>query len=117
MITFRGTLSPFAISGEDKTILYLGADDKIYYPKNAMTIGSFRAYFVLNGLTAGDIGSGINHFVLNFGDETNGIDEISNLNSQTSNPTGWFTIDGRKLSDKPKAKGIYINNGHKIVIK
>ena len=29
----------------------------------------------------------------------------------------WFTIDGRRLSAKPTAKGIYINNGNKVVIK
>lgn len=29
----------------------------------------------------------------------------------------WFTIDGRKLSGKPNAKGLYVNNGNKVVIK
>ena len=30
---------------------------------------------------------------------------------------GWYTIDGRKLSGKPTAKGIYIHNGKKIILK
>ena len=30
---------------------------------------------------------------------------------------GWYTIDGRKLYGKPMNKGIYINNGNKVVIK
>ena len=30
---------------------------------------------------------------------------------------GWFTLDGRKLDGKPSAKGVYINNGRKTVIK
>ena len=30
---------------------------------------------------------------------------------------GWFTLDGNRLSGKPSAKGVYINNGKKIVIK
>ena len=30
---------------------------------------------------------------------------------------GWYTIDGRKLYGKPMKKGIYINNGNKVVIK
>ena len=30
---------------------------------------------------------------------------------------GWYTIDGRKLYGKPTKKGIYINNGNKVVIK
>ena len=29
----------------------------------------------------------------------------------------WYTIDGRKLSGKPNAKGVYIQNGKKIVVK
>ena len=29
----------------------------------------------------------------------------------------WYTLDGRKLSSKPTAKGLYINNGKKIIIK
>ena len=29
----------------------------------------------------------------------------------------WYSLDGRRLSGKPSAKGVYINNGKKIVIK
>ena len=29
----------------------------------------------------------------------------------------WYTLDGARLSGKPSAKGIYINNGRKVVIK
>ena len=29
----------------------------------------------------------------------------------------WYTIDGRKLNGKPAAKGIYIQNGQKRIIK
>ena len=34
-------------------------------------------------------------------------------NVQRSTNDGWFTFDGRKLSGKPNAKGIYIYNGRK----
>lgn len=34
-------------------------------------------------------------------------------NVQRSTNDGWFTLDGRKLSGKPNAKGIYIYNGRK----
>ena len=30
---------------------------------------------------------------------------------------GWYTMDGRKLEGKPTKRGLYINNGRKIVIK
>ena len=29
----------------------------------------------------------------------------------------WYTLDGRKLQGKPASKGMYINNGKKIVIR
>lgn len=29
----------------------------------------------------------------------------------------WYTLDGRRLEGKPTAKGIYVNNGRKVVIK
>jgi len=29
----------------------------------------------------------------------------------------WFTLDGRRLQGQPTQKGVYINNGKKVVIK
>ena len=29
----------------------------------------------------------------------------------------WYSLDGRKLDGKPSAKGMYIKNGKKVVIK
>jgi hypothetical protein len=29
----------------------------------------------------------------------------------------WYTLDGRQLQGKPTTKGLYINNGNKVVIK
>ena len=31
--------------------------------------------------------------------------------------SGWYDMNGHKLSGKPTKKGIYINNGKKVVIK
>ncbi len=122
-VEFLGTYAPVTITdGGDNTLLYLGAANKLYYPPKAMTIGSQRAYFrLLGGLTAGDPASpaSVRAFVLNFGDgETTGINEI--VNSESSDSTSldaWYTLDGRRLDTKPTAKGVYIRNGRKIVIK
>ena len=47
---------------------------------------------------------------------TTGIeDSISDSpNGQTND--GWYTLDGKKLSEKPTQKGIYIYNGRKVMI-
>ena len=119
-LAFRGIFSPFAISGEDRSLLYLGSDNTLYYPNAAMTIGAFRAYFQLNGITAGAPATGIRSFVLNFGDDTNGITEAeanSSFFTHHSSLSGWFTLDGRRLSGKPTAKGLYLHNGRKVMVK
>ena len=38
-------------------------------------------------------------------------EKIEELNSE------WYDLQGRKLGSKPTRKGLYINNGKKIVIK
>ena len=46
---------------------------------------------------------------------------IGTLDTKTGEVTfdseAWYTLDGVRLSSKPSTKGIYINNGKKIVIK
>ena len=84
-----------------------------------MSINSFRAYFQLNnGITAGNpSSSGVRAFVLNFdGNERTGI-TTTNYTNFSNSDNAWYTLDGRKLSGKPTAKGLYINNGKKVVIK
>ena len=49
-----------------------------------------------------------------------GIDEklITNAEeSELQSDKAWFTIDGRRLSGKPNAKGIYIHGNQKVMIK
>lgn len=41
-------------------------------------------------------------------------DKINNLNVVTD---GWYTVGGMKLQGAPTQKGIYINNGKKVVVK
>ena len=69
--------------------------------------------------------------MLNFGDgEASGIENVqwSMVNGQWSMDNGqwsmdngqseaWFTLDGRRLSGKPTAKGLYIHEGRAVVIK
>ena len=51
-------------------------------------------------------------------EETTGILNIehSTLNIEHS-ADAWFTLDGRKLDGNPHAKGVYIQNGRKVIIK
>ena len=118
---FHGIYTPYSTGGENKSMLYLGAENKIYYPNADMTINAFRAYFTLNnGITVGDLPQQARAFVLNFGDESTGIvnaEANSSLFILHSSLNEWYTLDGRRLTGKPTAKGLYINNGRKVVIK
>lgn len=47
-----------------------------------------------------------------------GTTEISGIAAQPQLPAaGWYTLDGRKLAGKPVRKGVYVNDGRKVVIK
>ena len=118
VVSFIGIYSPCSIGEEgDNTMLYLGDDNKLYYPNGEMTINSCRAFFQLtNGLVCGNPSqgeSGINNFVLNFGDDATGINTVSQEESDVSD--AWYNIDGKRLNSMPTAKGIYIYKGRKVV--
>lgn len=47
------------------------------------------------------------------------VTSIGTINTRTSEFTtdGWYTLDGHHLQGKPSKKGVYINNGRKVMIK
>ena len=121
-LSFVGNFDPVTIgSAGDNTKLYLGDDNKLYYPNGAMSINAFRAYFQLSGITAADLPAGVRMF---FDDgETTGICDAARLNDkgQMINDN-WYDLSGRKivngkLSNGKLPKGIYINKGKLVVIK
>jgi hypothetical protein len=114
-VRFLGTYKYTAFDSEDKSILFLGDANTLYYPLSGASLGAQRAYFKIG--EDGGSARQITDFEIDFGDssETTGIlnSQISNLNSSDA----WYTIDGRKLSGKPSVKGVYVNNGRKVIIK
>ena len=128
-VDFMGCYSPVSIYTAEKTNLYLGADNTLYYPSETdFTVNAFRGYFQLKqGLTAGEPSNsnqaGVRAFKLNFGDGEGNDDNATgiittNSTNSTNSDNVWYTIDGRKLNGKkPTQRGIYINNGKKVVIK
>lgn len=110
-----GSYSPVGLSANDRSVLYMGGDSRLYYPAANVTIGACRAYFkLLNGITASDLPSGASIY-LNFADESTGIKDAKV--SKDSNSTSWYTLDGRRLSGKPTRRGIYIHGGKKKVVR
>ena len=50
--------------------------------------------------------------------ETTAIGEIDTKTGELSfDSESWYTLDGVRLSGKPSKKGLYINNGKKVIVK
>lgn len=120
-VEFRGSYSPVSLTPNDKSVLFLGAQNKLYWPNAANNdsgkyqLNSCRAYFWVDL----DGTANVSAFVLDFGEgETTEI-KTTDFTDYTDKAGVWYTLDGRRIANgqKPTAKGIYINNGHKIVIK
>ena len=116
-VTFLGTYAPISYDEKDKSVLFLGTGNTLYYPRGTTptNIKAFRAYFQV------DLGGApeVKAFVLNFGedDDATGIISIESEKQTNGNDAEWYDLNGRRLGSKPTQKGIYINNGHKLIIK
>lgn len=137
-VTFTGIYTTFACDVEDRSMLFLGAYNTLYYPNGAgdVTINASCAYLQLNGVQMAEETSGgsdeefvpegggdARSFVINIenrqGDiediqlpEASGTSRFSPLYSEA-----WFTLDGRRISNPLNMrKGLYIHNGRKINI-
>ena len=131
-VDFLGTYAPVSIYTVWNVNLYLGADNTLYYPTvSNFTVNAFRGYFLLKEeLKAGETspnpseggGNQVRAFKLYFDDNsevTTGIKTIddSSISDLQFDSAAWYSLDGRKLNGKPTQRGIYVNNGRKIIIK
>ena len=111
-----GTYSPVGVTADDKSILFLGDANTLYYSTIDRQIRSCRAYFSVPYIK-NNAGAKARAFALSFdGEETTGILEVS-ANSNEVKDDAWYSLDGVRLSGKPSQRGMYINKGKKILVK
>lgn len=117
-------LSVNCASDKGSTGIYLIAGDKSTEMVGTGDIGSFSVEFTVTTESSVKLGLRLQSTTatwVNFDNfrlektATSGI--VSPLTSNLSPLTVWYSIDGRKLTGKPTTRGIYINNGKKVVIK
>ena len=108
--TFKGTYSPIVWDTENKSILFVGTDNTLYWPTAGGHVNACRAYFDLGSASARE-------FVMNFDGENEVTSLPQPLQKEGSQADAWYTLDGRKLNGKPTTKGLYIHNGKKVIIK
>ena len=110
----KGSYNSQTFADDNKRILFLGADNKLYWPQPGATIGAQRAYFQI----ADDVN--VKAFNLNFGDSselTTGIGLTPDPSPDGEGSDYWYSLDGRKLNGKPSCAGVYIYKGKKVAIK
>ena len=119
-VRFIGTYKSTTFTDEDKSILFLGTENTLYYPQPDIdtenpanskypTIGAQRAYFKIG--EDGEQARALTAFNISFGEEHTGIESLT----PDPSPKGegsiyWYSLDGRRLSGKPTARGIYIRS-------
>ncbi len=110
-VQFLGTYDLKTFNNEDQNILFLGAGNTLYYPDGTAptTVGACRAYFKLGSeFNAAQLSS----YSFIFGDEETVSIENHRLKDETD---VWYTLDGRRLNEKPKDGGLYIHQGKKVM--
>ena len=108
-VSFVGQFSPFTIDESNReSIILLTTSNKLGYAMNDRTLRCMRAHFEINDATP------VREFILDVDGETTALSLVNSeqriVNSEV------YDLQGRKL-DKPTAKGIYVVNGRKVVIK
>ena len=116
-VRFVSTYDAMAFTDADATsVLLLGGENTLRYANASAHLGACRAYFKIGD---GSAAAPVNSFNIDFSDgETTGIETL-NIERGTWNDDSWYTLNGRKIANgqKPTAKGLYIHNGKKEIIK
>jgi len=81
-ISFHATYKPTELEGGNKNLLFLGADNELFYPASTANIKAFRAYFELKGAA---VNSAPKARIVKKQDSATGIDQITNDQSPITN--------------------------------
>jgi hypothetical protein len=76
------------------------------------TIPAGKNYLVV----AGAAGAPKLTFVVDKGQGEGSATAIGTIEASEADHDAWYTLDGRRLQQKPSQKGIYIRNGQKVVV-
>ena len=112
-VNFVPTLGVTAVTDDPKDILILNTSGTLVHPSATGNMKGFRAYFKMHEAAA----SQARAFVMNFGEgESTGIQPIR-MENGTTPAEGTYDLSGRRIQGQPTHKGVYIQNGKKVVIK
>ena len=106
---FKGTLAAkdFTAAEMAECDHYVLSGNKFIWVRDAGTIGANLCWLELGKKAAAARSLSIN------GSGTTGINSVDVEESADS----WYDMNGRKLDEQPARKGVYIQNGKKVVVK
>ena len=107
---FKGTTTATTIAASTSTQNNYAFNGKQFvWVKNALSVAANKCW-----LEIGTVPAGTRSISIVFGDGTTGIEAIDNGQLTIDN---WYDLNGRRLQGKPTKKGVYIQNGKKVVVK
>ena len=109
-VKFTGYYDAFEITPDDEGIYYMKADNTLAHTAKARTLKALRAYFEFTEEAL----EGARSIVLDLGEGSQAT-SISSLPADMLGEGDWYTVSGMKVTNLKK--GVYINNGKKVVIK
>ena len=107
---FMGTYASTTYEEDNRSILFMGGENTLYWPKQGATIGTQRAYFQMNDGN----GAKIRNFSLNFDGEATSIHDAQFI--MYPEDAAWYTLSGVKLQGRPTAKGFYLHGDQKVFV-
>lgn len=107
--TFTGIYAPTVLTTDD---IYVASGDKLKAGNGTNSLKAFRAYFKYTGGS-----SPASELFLNIDGQTTSIDQIEGLEVITDGPV--YNLNGQQVSTTKEglAKGMYIMNGKKFIVK
>ena len=105
---FKPVMNPTAVTKDDKSVLFLTGGTTLTWPNDAGTIKGFRAYLLLKGAAASARG-----FEMNLDGDVTGISGMKTMRNAENEK--FFDLQGRRVAQP--AKGLYIVNGRKVIVK
>ena len=116
MVSFIGTYGTVSLAANDKSNIYFGSANKLFWPNQNVTVGAFRAYFKIGENDAVNA-KGITGFDIDFGENDEESTAIISIKGGKVDSVTYYDLSGRSLNGKPSKSGIYIKGGKKIVNK
>ena len=110
IVDFIGYYDAFGITAADEDIYYMTSGSVLRHTGVDRTLYACRAYFQFKN------NAGSRQLVLDLGEGKATSISLTSDSSSTGEGS-WYTVNGMKLDQQPTRKGVYIQNGKKVVIK